>query len=98
MNYRRAGLILVCVLFQCLTLSAKDPVWLELSSEHFVLFTDTDQTKAQRVLTDLETRVSAFAQVFGKIPARQFPIEIFIFNTEQDFVDAAPKMPPEQKL
>jgi len=40
-----------------LSLSAKDPVWLELSSEHFLLFTDTDQTKAQRVLTDLETRV-----------------------------------------
>src|SRR2546430_11294905 len=91
MNYDRAcrtGLILVFILLQGLTVSAKEPVWLELSSEHFVLFTETDQTKAQRVLTDLETRASAFAQAFGKIPTRQFPIEIFIFNTDQDFLDA----------
>ena len=101
MNYDRAcrtGLILVFILLQGLTVSAKEPVWLELSSEHFVLFTDTDQTKAQRVLTDLETRASAFAQVFGKIPTRQFPIEIFIFNNDQDFVDAAPKPQAEEKL
>ncbi len=90
--------MLVVLLFQGLTLSAKDPVWLELSSEHFLLFTDTDQTKAQRVLTDLETRVAAFAQAFGKIPPRQFPIEIFIFNTDQDFIDAAPKPQPEERL
>jgi TonB family protein len=101
MTYQRAcrtGLIVICILLQGLALSAKDPVWLELSSEHFTLFTDTDQTKAQRVLTDLETRVSAFAQVFGKIPARQFPIEIFIFNTEQDYLEAAPKPQGEEKL
>jgi len=101
MNYHRAcrtGLVLLCILLQSLTLSAKDPVWLELSSEHFLLFTDTDQTKAQRVLTDLETRVAAFAQAFGKIPPRQFPIEIFIFNTDQDFIDTAPKPQPEERL
>src|SRR5215510_698485 len=90
----RIGLILI--LLQGLRLYAKDPTWLELSSEHFILFTDTDQTKAQRLLSDLETRASVFAQVFGKIPARQFPIEIFIFNNEQDFIDAAPKPQPEE--
>src|SRR5438045_3492926 len=101
MNYDRAcrtGLILVLIFLQGLTLSAKDPTWLELSSEHFVLFTDADQIKAQRVLTDLETRISAFAEAFGKIPSRQFPIEIFIFNTDQDYLDAAPKPQGEEKL
>ena len=92
----RVGLILI--LLQGLRLFAKDPTWLELSSEHFVLFTDIDQAKAQRFLVDLETRASTFEQAFGKIPTRQFPIEIFIFNNDQDFIDAAPKPKPEEKL
>src|SRR4051812_29034670 len=101
MKYRsacRTGLILFVMILQSLALSAKDPVWLEVSSDHFVLFTDADQTKAQRVLADLETRISALAEAFGNIPARQFPVEIFIFKTDQDFVDAAPKPQPEEKL
>jgi TonB family protein len=94
----RIGLILIFIAINGLRLSAKDPTWLELSSEHFVLFTDSDQAKAQRVLTDLETRAAVFAQAFGNIPARQFPIEIFILNNEQDFVDSAPRPQPEEKL
>jgi TonB family protein len=71
---------------------AKDPKWLEISSEHFLLFTDTNETKGRRLVTDFENRIATFAQVFGKVPARQFPIEIFLFNEEKDFVEALPRI------
>ena len=71
-------------------LHAKDPKWFEVSSEHFLLFTDTNEAKGRRLISDFENRVAAFSQAFGKVPARQFPIEIFLFNNEQDFIEALP--------
>jgi TonB family protein len=98
MRYRRfVGLLLLVIHYAC-SLHAKDPKWLELSSDNFLLFTDTEEPKGQRLLTDLETRVAAFEQVFGKIPSRQFPIEIFVFNNDPDFVEAAPRPQADEKL
>ena len=71
-------------------LHAKDPKWFEVSSEHFLLFTDTNEAKGRRLISDFENRVAAFSQAFGRVPARQFPIEIFLFNNEQDFIEALP--------
>src|SRR5262245_15838806 len=70
---------------------AKDAKWFEFSSEHFLLFTDTSETKGRRLISDFENRVSALSQALGKVPARQFPIEVFLFNVEQDFIDALPR-------
>jgi hypothetical protein len=98
MRYRRIFGLLLLLVMHAQLLRAEDPKWREFSSEHFLLFTDTDQPKGQRLLTDLETRVAAFAQVFGKVPLRQFPIEIFIFNNDQEFIDAAPRPQGEEKI
>src|SRR5262245_59796885 len=74
------------------SLPAKDREWFEVSSDHFLLFTDTNEMKGRRLVTDLETRVAAFAQAFGPVPARQFPIEIFLFKEETDFLEAVPRV------
>ena len=79
-------------------LQAKDPKWFEVSSEHFLLFTDTNEAKGRRLISDFENRVAAFSQAFGKVPARQFPVEIFLVNNEQDFIEALPHAQGEEQL
>ena len=71
--------------------AAKDTKWLELSSEHFLLFTDTNEAKGRRLISDFENRADALSQVLGKLPARPFPIEVFLFSNEADFLEATPK-------
>src|SRR5215813_1508939 len=77
---------------------AKDTKWFEVSSDHFLLFTDTTEMKGRRLVSDFEDRIAAFSQAFGKLPPRQFPIEILLFKEEQDFIEAIPhvKAPPAQ--
>jgi TonB family protein len=76
-----------------LTLSARaaDPVWIQLTSPNFILFTDTNETKGRRLLEDFETRLGALDELLGDIPERQFPIEVFLFSKKEDFLEAAPR-------
>src|SRR5215470_15907656 len=76
------------------SLPAKDSKWFEVSSDHFLLFTDTNEMKGRRLVADFESRVAAFAQAFGPVPTRQFPIEVFLFKEETDFLEAVPRVPP----
>src|SRR5579883_681279 len=71
---------------------AKEPKWFEVSSDHFLLFTDTNEMKGRRLLSDLENRVAAFSQAFGQVPPRQFPIEVLLFKENQDFFEALPRI------
>lgn len=80
------------VLLTLLFVSPKEAKWFEVSSDHFLLFTDTNEMKGRRLLSDLESRVDAFAQAFGKVPPRQFPIEVFLFKDDQDFYQALPRI------
>src|SRR5215471_12136788 len=77
-------------------LRAKDTKWFEVSSDHFLLFTDTTEMKGRRLVSDFENRVEAFFQSFGKVPPRQFPIEILLFKEEQDFIEAIPHIKNQQ--
>ncbi|HEX4997204.1 MAG TPA: TonB family protein [Terriglobia bacterium] len=61
--------------------------WVEAQSPHFLLFTDTTEAKGRRLLEDLEGRVAALAKVVGRIPERQFPVEVFLFDKGQDFTE-----------
>src|SRR5947209_17543683 len=97
MRHRAILVGLLLILGQALLL-AKDEKWFELSSEHFLLFTDAGEAKGRRLLVDFENRVSAFSQVFGKVPPRQFPIEVFLFKNEQDFIEALPHAKGEEEL
>ena len=98
MRYRVLALALLLLSMLIPVLHAKDPKWFEVSSEHFLLFTDTNEAKGRRLISDFENRVAAFSQAFGKVPARQFPIEIFLFNNEQDFIEALPHAQGEEQL
>jgi TonB family protein len=82
----------IALLLGLLVVPAKDPKWFQASSEHFLLFTDTSEMKARRLVADFENRVAAFSQVFGKVPPRQFPIEVFLFNEETDFTEVLPRV------
>src|SRR5881396_2092704 len=98
MRYWSILLVSALLLFRIPAVQAKDPKWFEMSSEHFLLLTDTNEAKGRRLISDFENRVAAFSQAFGKVPARQFPIEIFLFNNEQDFIEALPHEQGEEQL
>src|SRR6266571_5583490 len=98
MQYRAIVLALLVLAVRVPALHAKDPKWFEMSSEHFLLFTDTNEGKGRCVNSDFENRVAAFSQAFGRGPARQFPVEIFLFNNEQDFIEALPHAQGEEQL
>ena len=98
MRYRVIALAFLFLLAGTPALQAKDAKWFEVSSEHFLLFTDTNEAKGRRLISDFENRVTALSQAFGKVPPRQFPIEIFLFNNEQDFIEALPHAEGEEQL
>src|SRR5436309_13491178 len=98
MRYRLILPVFLLLLCWIRVLHAKDPKWFEMSSEHFLLFTDTNEAKGRRLISDFENRVAAFSQAFGKVPARQFPIEVFLFSNEQDFIEALPHAQGEEQL
>ena len=70
MRYRLILPVFLLLLCWIRVLHAKDPKWFEMSSEHFLLFTDTNEAKGRRLISDFENRVAAFSQAFGKVPAR----------------------------
>ncbi len=82
------------LLFVASSARAQDAKWFQSSTEHFLLFTDTNEAKAQRLLTDLEQRVEGFGDAFGNLRPFQFPIEVFLFKTHEDFVSIIPARPP----
>src|SRR5262247_3750575 len=92
MRFQVMVAVLVCALLWTPAASAKEAKWFEVSSEHFILFTDTNEMKGRRLVSDFETRIAAFSEVFGKLPSRQFPIEIFLFNEEPDFLEIMPRV------
>ena len=65
-----------------------DPVWIQINSLNFVLYTDTTEVKGRRLLEDFEGRLAALGTVLGEIPRRQFPIEVFLFSKKEEFLEA----------
>src|ERR1051326_2590516 len=91
MRYRVISLALLMLLLRIPAVHAKETKWFEVSSEHFLLFTDTSEVKGRRLISDLENRAGALSDALGKIPPRAFPVEVFLFDNEQDFTEAAPR-------
>ena len=59
MRYRVIALAFLFLLAGTPALQAKDAKWSEMSSEHFLLFTDTNEAKGRRLISDFENRVTA---------------------------------------
>src|ERR1051326_4190504 len=97
MRYRFVSLALLLLFVKIPLSHAKESKGLELSSEHFLLFTDTNEAKGRRLISDFENRAASLSEIFGKVPARPFPIEVFLFGNEQDFVDVAPRPKSEDE-
>src|SRR3982750_1384519 len=84
--------IAAAILFVAISsnLHAQTAKWIEVTSENFKLFTDTSEAKGRRLVTDLEQRVAVFQAALGTVPKRQFPIEIFLFKQNEDFLSVTP--------
>lgn len=81
----------VLLLAMSTPLHSADPVWIQITSRNFKLFTDTTEVKGRRLLEDLEGRLVALSSALGEIPQRQFPIEVLLFSKKEDFLEAAPR-------
>src|SRR5688572_9939703 len=81
------------VLFLALSAPVRgaDPVWIQLNSRNFILYTDTTEAKGRRLLEDFEGRLATLGSALGGIPQRQFPVEVFLFSTKEAFLEAAPR-------
>src|SRR4029077_1938328 len=97
MRYRLIPLAFLLLLVRIPSVHAKETKWFELSSEHFLLFTDSNEAKGRRLISDFENRAASLSDIFGKVPARPFPIEVFLFGNDQDFVDVAPRPKSEDE-
>jgi TonB family protein len=90
---RVSRVFLCAIVFLALSgpIRAADPVWMEMTSRNFRLFTDTTEVKGRRLLEDLEGRLGAMSVVLGSIPQRQFPVEVFLFSKKEEFLEGAPR-------
>ena len=78
---------------------AQNVRWYEVSSDNFILFTDTSEAKGRRLVTDLEQRLASFQAAFGSVPKRQFPIEVLLYKNAEDFLESVPPVvPPEMPI
>ncbi|MBI4474116.1 MAG: TonB family protein [Acidobacteria bacterium] len=94
MFFRLFSATLALMLAVCGSAQGQNQKWFELSSRHFLLFTDTNEAKGRRLLSDFEARVETLSRAIGDVPNRQFPVEIFLFKSEEDFIQAAPRVAP----
>jgi TonB family protein len=97
MPYRAVFLAFLLLLVRIPAVHAKETKWFEITSEHFLLFTDTSEAKGRRLISDFENRTASLSDVFGKVPPRPFPIEIFLFSNDQDFLEVAPRPKTEDE-
>jgi TonB family protein len=72
---------------------AEDAKWYQISTPHFLLFTDTTQVKGEKLIADFERRLAGFEEAFGKARERQLPIEVFLFRNHDDYLGVMPKLP-----
>src|SRR5436190_138401 len=84
-------LLAVLLLASSLPARAADPVWIQITSRNFTLFTDTTEVKGRRLLEDFEGRLASLGGALGEIPQRQFPVEVFLFSKREEFLETAPK-------
>ncbi len=85
---KKSGLAL-CLLAIPAPAAAAD--WIEVASENFVLYTDTDARKATRLLRDLEARYAAFSTAFLPLEPRQVPTQVFLMDNRDELRDSVPE-------
>ena len=85
-------MVTLCLLIVSVVLAeAAQAEWVEVGSEHFVLYTDTGAGKGRLLLGDLEARYAAFSRAFGSLQPRAFPIRVFLMDSREEFTDSVPE-------
>lgn len=67
-----------------------DP-WIEVWSQNFVVYTDTDEEKARDLVARLESVRSAYGQRFVPLASRPFPIRVLLFDDRDEFQRIIPE-------
>ena len=70
--------------------SDDESTWIELTGEHFIVLTDTNEEKGIRLLEDLESRYAAYAATVFPVQRRQFPIRAVLLDVRQEFEEFLP--------
>ena len=84
-------MVILCLLsIPVLSAVAAQTDWMEVGSEHFVLYTDTGAEKGLRLLGDLEARHAAFSRAFGSSQPRSFRIRVFLMDSREEFTESVP--------
>ena len=90
MQFGRLMVILCLLSIPVLSAVAAQTDWMEVGSEHFVLYTDTGAEKGLRLLGDLEARHAAFSRAFGSSQPRSFRIRVFLMDSREEFTESVP--------
>ena len=91
MKFGRLMVILCLLRVPVVSAGAAQEEWVEVGSEHFVLYTDTGAEKGRLLLGDLEARYAAFSRAFGPLQPRPFPIRVFLMDSREEFTDSVPE-------
>lgn len=86
-----ARVALAAVLFPALSFGQDGRPWLEVETGHFIVYTDTDEEKAQELAADLEARYAAFSRTIFEVEPRRTPIGVFLVRDQESFVEAVPE-------
>ncbi len=65
--------------------SGDESTWIEVTGEHFIVLTDTNEEKGIRLIEDLESRYAAYAATVFPVQRRQFPIRALLLDERQEF-------------
>lgn len=65
--------------------------WVEVRTENFVVYTDTDEEKAIDFATRLESVRAAYGEHFVPLSTRPFPIRVVLLDDREDFRRSVPE-------
>src|SRR5258708_25364898 len=72
-------------------LAADQPLWLRISSDHFIVLTDAGEKKGHEVLARFEQMRAMFGQLLSQHKLRMSePLEIIAIRSDKDYAQLAP--------
>ena len=81
----------IFILLSSLPVHAGEPKWLQISSDHFVVFTDAGQKKGHEVIARFEQMRTMFSQILGRRKVRMSqPIEILALQDANTYSQLVP--------
>jgi tetratricopeptide (TPR) repeat protein len=81
----RATFTLIASLLFAVSLPAADPQWIQMTSDHFRVFSSAKERETRAALEHLERVSGFFAQLIGHTPSASAPVDVVIFGSEKEY-------------